>query len=421
MTTSPTFRNRITAFLNTGDQSLLTSTNERDWHRNFYWLDRSGLALPVAVAVESSAVPPAINDALQTRVQDNAKRMDVMLQFFDEVNTALIASGVRYCCVKGFSLIPQCFSNISERHQLDFDFLLSPLDVKRAAAAIETTGYRTLYSAPSGEVRLGKPWKKLLGVHAYLYDLPEPPPIELHTRVWEPEAAIDMTVPGSFLDTLEMHEIRGVQFPCLALPHQFIYLVLHIFRHLIGSWARLLSLYEVATLLRAHEGDNRPWKAVSDLVEQDPRLASVCALILGLVNVVFPAELPAPLRSLVARHLSAESALWLQEYASRWLLSDPAGTKLALLVEEQFCSDRQAWRKHLFQRLLPLHRPNALDEDSRDLPGKSLAYRIEEKLFQAGRVTHHLGRSAEYLLARIKWDRLRQSGAGPAQRTLREI
>lgn len=421
MTASTKFRSKITAFLNTGDHDLLASTSKREWQRNLYWLDRSGLALPLAVAVQVSAIPQAINDALQMRIQDNAARMETMLQFFDEVNSAIASTGVPYACVKGFALIPDCFSNLSERHQLDLDFLVLPKDAERASAAIEAIGYHKMYAADSGEVRLAKPWKKLLGVKAYMYDQPEPPPVELHTHVWEPETIIDIGIPDSFLDRLEMREIRGVQFPSLDVPHHFIYLLLHVFRHLIGSWSRLLSFYEVALLLRRRENDIGLWTSVSELIEEDERLASACALVLGMVNVVFPAELPAPLRRLYARHLTAESALWLQEYASKWLYCDPHGTKLGLLVQKQFCTDDHAWKQYLRQRLIPMHRLNSLDEDARDQPGKSLAYRLEEAQYRAGRIFYHFSHSVEYLAARLKWERLMHAGTATAHGTLREI
>ncbi len=421
MTASTKFRSRITAFLTTGDQDLLAFTSESEWRRNLYWLDRSGLALPLAVAVQPSTIPPAINDALQMRIHDNAARMEMMLQFFDEVNNALASTGVTYACVKGFSLIPDCFTNLSERHQLDLDFLLLPQDAERGVAAIEAIGYRRMYAAASGEVRLTKPWKKLLGVKAYMYDQPEPTPVELHTHVWERETIIDIGIPDTFLETLEMREVRGVQFPCLNVPHHFIYLLLHMFRHLIGSWGRLLSFYEVALLLRRRENDIGLWTSISELIEEDARLASVCALVLGMVNVVFPAELPAPLRRLYARHLSAESALWLQEYASKWLYCDPHGTKIGLLVQKQFCTDDHVWKQYLRQRLMPMHRLNSLDEDSRDQPGKSLAYRLEEAQYRAGRIFYHFSHSVEYLAARVRWERLMHARPAAAHGTLREI
>jgi hypothetical protein len=417
------FRKTIVDFLRTDDMDLFEGRNEEEWRKNLRWLDRSGLALSLAARFEAlqsgAAVPSGVRTTLHTRLLDNQSRMQRMLEFFQEANQALAASGARYSSVKGFSLIPDCFQCIRERHQVDLDFLIAPQDLQRAQSAIEALGYRVQFAGDSGEVRLIQSWKKHLGVNAYLYQLPEPPPIELHTAVWESEAdEIEFPMLSGFLDAIDIHEICGVEFPCLRPARQFVYLLLHVFRHLLGSWARLLSLYEIAAFIRARSAESELWTEAGQIIGKDKYLASACALVLGLVDSAFPLEMPPSLRAVYARNLSTDSALWIERCSTAWLFADPPGNKLALLVQRQFRLDRHSWRRYLLRRLLPLRKPPELSDEVVISARKSLAYRAEETWYKASRAWYHLRSDGEYLIARLRWARLRQTRAGSIHRII---
>src|ERR1700733_2452406 len=121
MATNISFRQRVVRFLGASEPDTLTGISEEEWKGNLRWLDRSGLALPLAARLKisgSAGIPAPIRDALRARLLDNESRMQTMLGFFAEVTQALSESGVHYCSVKGFSLIPECFSHIAERHQV---------------------------------------------------------------------------------------------------------------------------------------------------------------------------------------------------------------------------------------------------------------------------------------------------------------
>jgi hypothetical protein len=426
MNTSLQFRKGIVCFLGTGDAGLLNGSEERDWETHLRWLDRSGLALPLAASIEatqrSAPVPEAIKDALRMRLLDNGKRMEEIFRQFAAVQRALAAANVQYCCVKGFSLVPDCFDAIRERHQVDLDFLVAREYSGQAQRAIETLGYRVRSASDSGEVRLIKPWKQHLGINAYLYQMPEAPPIELHSRVWEPgDECIDFSSLTGFLDACEMHEVSGVQFPRLRAPYQFVYLLLHIFRHLLGSWIRLLSLYEIAIFVRARADEPGLWAEVNHIIGGDARLASACALVLGLVNEAFPIEWPPILNHLYKRNLSSESALWIKDYSTAWLFTDPPGNKLSLLLQQQFSSDHNAWRRYRRRRLLPLRKPHALSDEAVKTVKATWAYRMEAVRYKAGRAWYHVHSDCTYLAALLKWKRVRRSATRAGQHALDEL
>lgn len=422
---APTFRKNIVRFLCT-DRLEFLDARETEWKRNLRWLDRSGLALPLAARFEAlrpgTRVPSAVRAALRSRLGDNQRRMDRMLEFFQETIRALDNSRVRYCCVKGFSLIPDCFDSVRERHQIDLDLLIAPWDVRRAKGALEELGYRVQSGDDSGEVRLVRPWKKHLGVHAYLYQLPEPPPIELHTQPWE-QCADEIELPSlsGFLNATETHEICGVEFARLRPAYHFVYLLLHIFRHLLGSWTRLLSLYEAATFIRKRSNEDCIWAEAAQIIEKDRVLASACALVLGLVDCTFPTDIPAPLRQISRRSLSAESALWIERYSTAWLLADPPGGKLSLLVQEQFWADRRRWWRYLRRRLLPTCKPHSLSDEAMKSTKSGLAYRTEEALYKASRAWYHVRSDLEYLGARLRWTQQGRARAEGSQRVAGQI
>lgn len=407
-----TLRQKILRFLVSDSLELFLGIDEDTWRRNFRWLDRSGLALSLAARFEArrpgSVVPVNVSAALQSRLRDNHMRMERMLEFMQETTRLLNAAGVRYSCVKGFSLIPDCFDGIRERHQVDLDFLVAPQDLQLARSGVEALGYQVQQVSSSGEMRLIKPWKKHMGIHGYMYQLPEAPPIELHTRFWEVNHdEIDFASLANYAYSSELHEVCGIEFPRLRSADHFLYLLLHIFRHLLASWTRLLSLYEVATFMRTRRDHEEVWAEVARLIGTDKRLSSVCALILGLVDVAFPQELPAALRRIYKGHLSLDSARWLDRCATAWLLADPPGNKLNLLVQKQFWTDGDVWRRYLCRRLLPIQMPHKLSDEVSRPTRRALAYRAEELRYQTSRAWYHVKSDFTYLLALVGWTRRR--------------
>lgn len=405
-------RRKILRFLVSDSLELFLGIDEETWRRNFLWLDRSGLALPLAARFEArrpgSVVPASVSAALQSRLRDNHRRMERMLEFMHETTRALNAAGVRYSCVKGFSLIPDCFDGIRERHQVDLDFLLAPQDLQLARSAIEALGYQVQHVSSSGEMRLIRPWKKHIGIHGYQYQLPEAPPIELHTRFWEVNHdEIEFASLVDYAYSSEPHEICGIEFPRLRSADHFLYLLLHIFRHLLASWTRLLSLYELATFMRTRSAHQEVWEEAAQLIGADKRLSSVCALILGLVDVAFPQELPVALHEIYKKNLSLDSARWLDRCATAWLLADPPGNKLNLLVQKQFWTDGNVWRRYLRRRLLPIRAPHKLSDEVIQPTRRALAYRAAELGYQASRAWYHVKSDFMYLLALVGWTRRR--------------
>lgn len=409
------FRKSVVRFLVTNDSSLLGDWQESDWTRQFYWLDRSGLVLPVATrllkdADSSSRTPDSVLQALEKRLKDNDRRMSAMLGLQESIQSGLTVAGVRFCCLKGFSLVPDCYGSIRERHQVDFDFLLDPCEVHHAAEALRPLNYRPAQANSSGETRLVRPWKKHLTAASWQYQVSEGPAIELHTHLWEPQSEfVDFSLPGGWLEQIQIRTVQGLDIPCLSPAWQVLHLLLHVFRHLLDSWVRLLSVFEIAVILRNQQSNEELWQEVRRLIEQDARLASACALVLSIVSAEFQVSLPAALAELCGSHLSKESALWVEHFREEWLYADPPGTKLSLLVQRQFCRDHAVWRSYSLRRLFPLRTPHSLSEESSGTGRLKIRYAMDAARYQIGRLGYHLVSDWKYLLSIARWRRLGDS------------
>ncbi len=415
MNSIPRFRKAVVRFLATNQSGLLEEWKEDEWTRHFYWLDRSGLALPLATRLLQGGdagprIPESVLESLKRRLHDNQLRMRAMLVSLDEIQTLLAAQDVRYCCLKGFSLIPDCYSGIRERHQVDFDLLVDSRGADRAAKILEPLGYKLVRTSSSGETRFVRPWKRHLTARSWQYQVSEGPAIELHTRIWEPEAEfVNFALRDGWMDHIHMHSVEGINIPCLSPAWQFLHLILHVFRHVLDSWVRLLSIFEIVLILRNKQLNDELWQEVRWLAEPDARLASACALVLSIVSAEFSIPLPSPLAALCQDSLSKESALWVEHFREEWLYADPPGTKLALLVQRQFCRDHGAWRSYSLRRLLPFRTPHSLSVEAGKGASLTVRYAIDAIDYQISRLGYHLVSDWKYLLSVARWKRLTYS------------
>lgn len=379
----------------------------REWSRNIGVLDRCGLTLPLYARLlqngASARLSSPIAAALEQRKRDNERRMSAMLIRFDEAVTALRRAGVRCVCVKGFSVVPEYVEELWQRHQIDFDFLIEPDQGLRAQLALEELGFR-LVAINGDERRLRIPVPRPLAHNAYLYAQQEGAAIELHSHFWEHvDYAPSFRFPEDAFEHVEGHEVGSTAFLRLSPHYAFLYQVLHVFRHFLGSWARLLWLYEIAAYMHRHRNEDALWKKVHTLISSDTRLEQSVALVLLTAQKLFGCSIPPALISSCTLPADSPVSLWIGRYARRWLFTDMPGNKLNLLLQRHLIPDRSAWRSYLVSRLAPLGKRPVLCEAIERTAALSIAYRVANLRFQAARLWHHLSSSAEYAVARIDW------------------
>jgi hypothetical protein len=382
--------------------------SHRAWARHIQVLDRAGLSLPLYSRLlesgEHTRLPAKTLAAFENRKRDNSERMLGMLQTFGRAIAALQQSGVQHICVKGFSLFPDYHEEPWQRHQTDFDLLVPPADALRAQTTLEGLGYKLTEVAGDGERRLRIPATEYFDHGTYLYRPQKSPAIELHPRFWEPGAEeLPLRCPENAFEQAEIRTLGSVSFLALSRPHAFLYQTLHVFRHFLGSWARLLWLYEIAGYLHRFQEDEALWQQVQALASSDARLSEAVALVLLTAKELFACPIPRALEAVHALPAKSPVRLWISHYARRWLLADIPGNKLNLLLQRHFFSDGPTWRRYLASRLVPFGKHSSLGEGIDPSIARSLSFRAANLRFQAGRYWHHLHTGIGYATASIVW------------------
>ncbi len=392
----------------------LSGFSHLEWMKHLGMLDRTGLTLPLYARLlasgEWSRLPLATIKTLERRRIDNANRMQGMLEAFGKAVLALQQAGVPFLCVKGFSLFPEFLEEPWQRHQIDFDLMVMPENTQRAQAALEQLGYTLTGVSSDSERRLRIPVAQVLSNDAYLYQPQQGATIELHSRFWETGAeGFPLICPEDAFEQAEMHTLGSVSFLCLSVHHAFLYQVLHVFRHFLGTWARPLWLYEIASFIDRHRGDDALWQRIRMLLLEDPNVAKAAALVLLTTNQLFACSIPPALESVCTLPDNSPIQFWIRHYARRWILTDMPGNKLNLLLQRHFFSDRRRWPLYLAGRLIPMRARPVLCEGIDLEIAKGPHYRLANLWFQASRVWHHIRTDAGFAFANVSWGMRKRS------------
>jgi hypothetical protein len=388
--------------------------------RLLVWLDQSGLALHFFHRLQHEQaldrVPAHFRESLEQRIQKNRVRMHAMLSEFSRLNESFTNHGVRYCAVKGFTLVPDFCPDSSLRHQTDFDFLIAQESVKDAALALGSCGYELEESGASGEMTFGTPLLHVPSRNDDIYDTPRHRQVDLHTMLWHETHCVSIGAPADCLNRVQRKSLLGVSFPALARDDMFLLQVMHAFQHLLGSWVRLSWLFEIDYFMGAHEQDTALWDSVRSRAGADARLRSAFGLILRLTNQIFPRPLPHTLEAWCLAPLPSSTEAWVRHFGVTWAISDLPGKKLTLFVHRDFVNDANSWQKYLLRRIFPLH----LRSSGVRGVNTSVKVRVKAKASRCahviGRVIFHVREMASLAVEAIRWKRVLRSM--PRQGTL---
>lgn len=407
------FRDKIVSFLSFREDWQgainLSRIAPGEWRRQLHWLDRSGLSLPLISELHqrkgTGLLPPRMRAELQQRIEDNGRRMIRMFVAFSQVVGGFNARGLSYACVKGFSLFPDYLPSIDCRHQADFDFLVAEEDMERAEEVLGSLGYELIVRDASGERRFATLGAEAKGRNSYLYSCDQSYAVELHLKAWEPEeGGVALSLPVDLARDLEWHTLDGVSFPRLQPEYQLIYQLLHYFRHLSGTWPRLLWLYEIARFVEKHHSDAALWLRCRALWERDWKLQQICLLVLQLTQEIFRCPVPEGLLGGGGQWL--ECRLWASHFSRLAVYSDLPGNKVSLLFLKPFFEDMEDFHSYRFRRLFPFSNRHALDERIAAPVKRSLQYRLRNACYQATRAWHHLSADLQYLGIKPLWEAL---------------
>lgn len=320
------------------------------------WLDRSGLALSLLHQLQCHNVAARLSDswhaALRQRLAANAARTRDMLDEAQRLNAAFSSFEVTAAVLKGITLAPDFCDDLALRHQVDFDFLVEPEQVRRAADALRSCGYSAASVNESGETCFLTPLRHIPSRRDDLYAPQRQRQVDLHISLWESCPWLRVQAPEDCLKLARPQSIAGVNYLSLSLEDKFLLQVLHAFRHSFRSWIRLSWLLEIGNCLQKHRNDAGLWNCVAERAGDSHLTKSIFAFVLGLVTRVFGVPIPSVLTDWSAPAMTLPLCAWLDHFALDWVTSDWPGSLNNLFLTPEFIPDptlrAQYWRSRFF-------------------------------------------------------------------------
>jgi len=404
------------------DPTWLAGLKRRQWEQVIQWLDEGGLTLfwwnRCKTTGSEALVPAEVRAQLDRNLLDNALRVAAMAEEFDSINRRFEELGVRYVALKGFALIPAYFPDAALRTSYDYDYLVSPDSMERAAKALISVGYhrtpvRTAHHvkyAPVGWTACPPPGRDRLYSRQFRRT------VELHPRLWNLESlGIRMALPEKPWERRQQRTSRGLRFYGLWEEDELTYQVLHVFWHILNCWCRLGSLFEIAYFLDQRAGDSVFWEQFWVYLGNYPPLPRLAGAVFQLAAGLFGAAVPEAVRTESLQSPPDSLALWVERYGRAAALNNFARDKhssLFLLREFIEIGDEAAWRHVRGQRLFPLHLPGRTAKAPLGGVSAGLKSAWKQRVYIAERLAHHLKAAILYSWHSPRWKRMRGERRG---------
>lgn len=374
------------------------------------WLDESGLALylqgRLQNAQETDHLPSRFCLDLQSRLESNRKRTAAILAVLSQLGAILAGHLVPHAFLKGFTLVPDFCSAVELRHQSDIDILIAPEFAERAKLVMQERGYSMEEFLRTGEIHFSKPRSKPPSIHDDIYTANFHPEVELHTSIWKDVDHVSLKVRSDVLSRIRIQEIHGVRFACLSLEDMFVLQILHAFRHLLGSWIRVSWLLEIHSFIVRHARNESLWSEIRDHAMEDTGLRNAFGLILQLTNRLFPSPIPKIMREWCVDPLPGPLNRWVNEFGTRWALSDLSGSKLSLLVHREFINDAASRRSYVWRRLFPLAGKPIIGRVYSHEVKTAVSAEVAEGMFLARRALFHAASLGAFSIDALRWARI---------------
>ncbi|MGD0124197.1 MAG: nucleotidyltransferase family protein [Terriglobia bacterium] len=392
----------------------LASFDRGDWQHSLEWLDQTGLALwlldRLKVSGAHDAVPPEIGVRLKRNMADHSSRVAAMAEEFDSINRLFEADGIEYVVLKGFALAPEYTPDARLRPAYDYDYLVRPESMGRVSHALGSVGYvhrRERVDHPVVYVHSSRA-PRIPSQPDDLYSADLPRSVEIHTRLWEPEALkIPLPLPDDFLARKRPRIWHGLRFFSLSEEDELLFQVLHAFRHIIECWCRLYTFLEIAHFLERRQSDMAFWQRFADRIRVSPRLPEMVGVVFSLAARLFGAPVSAAIDAGVLSDLRHPLLLWVSRYGCDSALANFTGNKYSLLLYREFIPDDATWREIQRKRLFPLHRPNRAGGTRTPGISARLIAGWKQSAYVARRLFHHVISAAQYEWESIQWERIR--------------
>jgi hypothetical protein len=354
-----------------------------------------------ALGIEG-ALPSATLARLRQNRAENRERNAAMFWEFSALNRAFQQAGVKYCNLKGFTLIPESCPDPTLRCQLDLDFLVAGDDLKRCREVLAATGYsRMAVTNSAWEFKAGASEMPRIEDH---YKPKVQRSVELHFA--SSAMAADPQSTDALLARRTTRSCGDVTFPALSEGDQFVGQAMHVFAHLCSAHTRVAWLLEYARQVSARHNDGRFWDVVRACAQTHRQAPIAIGLATLLSSQIFGCELSAQLDDWTLDRLPATVRLWADRYGRKALLADFPGTKLYLLLRDELAHGDSSWQREKRRGLLPIHRaPRILHAGAEDTLRKRFGRAVFQLRFILFRLRFHVTQGLRYLVAAFLWKR----------------
>lgn len=388
---------------------MLPDAESRNGRRALRWLDESGLALGFWRQLEkfgsTRRMAMGWQDALGARAAQNRIRTEEMKKEFRRLLRAFGTCGVRAVALKGFTLVPDFCEDAYLRHQVDFDFLVAPEAVGKAAVALSACGYSARPVKTNGETCFTTPLRHIPSHRDNLYQVQRQRQVDLHVGIWEQSEWTPIIAPEDCVERAEVHFFEGEKSFELPLEDKFLLHVLHVYRHSLRSWVRLSWILELCRFLDLHRDEEALWNRIVERAGDSRAMRRAFAFVLGLAERAFHAPLPGRMRAWLSEAMTGPLLVWLDHFGLEWALADWPGSLGNVLVASELIGDAGLQKAYRRNRLWPRNAQTSIGEVAGGDPrrwGKAQLARLE---YLVERALRHARDLAKLPAQQRRWKR----------------
>lgn len=328
-----------------------------EWRETLWWLSGSGLPHYFLDRTRQLGreddLPPAILNWLAQNFNANQSRLEVMAQEFDTLNRSFCEAQLKYAVLRGFELAPEYCSSLSLRTWYTHEYFVPLETLPEASRIVEKAGYPFRRAGSRGERYFAVPAMQTPSTVEETYTANFPRMVVLHSQIWDRESTgIDVKAPEDLFQRLVTHHSYGLSFSTLANDDLLAVTLIDAFARVLSYWCKLSWFLEISNILRLRQSDVRFWEEFYERIAHYKELSQIADFVFLLCSNIFDIDLPERVRCEVSV-LKPALAVWLQHYGRDWALSKYPGSKLSLLAQGEFISDRAKWKKIRRRRLFP--------------------------------------------------------------------
>jgi len=318
----------------------------------------------------TAGLPDWFAEEIEARLERNSERRKRLLAAYRETSCALGSRGLDFVLLKSFTHEQGFGIDGAQRVQYDLDFWVLESDLGAAHGAICEIGYAPYGTSTLSELHsrpLIKPsnwqWR------GDYFDPDMPIPVELHSRLWNPETD---RVPAPGVDAFWMRRTHvtasGIDFPAVAEADRVAFAALHVLRHILHNNVRPSHVLELARFLKTRSDDVAFWEKWRSA--HDSGLRMLQTISFRFATEWFGGPFPAPLEE-SWRAMDSKIHSWFERFAFSPVVNLLQPNKDVVWLHAALApTTRDRWSV-LVKRLVPLRVPDRSEAHDSTYTGRA--------------------------------------------------